>query len=199
MAGWRTPSLLVLLVLAACTSGTGGAALPAGWRSEPPDAVLHEPTGLRFPARWEGLARGEPGTRDELGADVSIAYRDAAGDTTVTLETYPRSAASEPTPADHFDRELLALANRHPGSRVEENAPMNLPLGYAARPGFGAFIHWPAGEREQGSFLILIPRGDRYYRIHTVFVLDGTQQAVEGAWRRLLAFLRTLEPAQAKR
>ncbi|MDJ0847483.1 MAG: hypothetical protein QNK04_03775 [Myxococcota bacterium] len=194
----RIVPLLVPLVAAACAS-PAGPTLPAGWRLAANDVLVHEPTGLAFPARWNGLARGEPRTRDAEGADVSIGYRDGVGGPRVTLTTYPHAAASEPTPADHFDRKLLALAKQHPGARVEENAPMNLPLGYSARPGFGAFLHWPMGEVETGSFLMLISYRDRFYRIDTVFELDGTQQTVEGAWRTSLAFLRTLEPEASRR
>ncbi len=178
----------------ACASAPGGGTLPAGWRLEKDNTLVHQQTGLAFPARWDGFVRGEPRTRDDAGADVAIAYRDALGNVTLNLATYPRSTAPESETAVHFDRQLLALAKSHPGARVEENAPMNLPLGYAARHGVGAFLHWPSGEAETGSFLILIPRGDRFYLVDTVFPLDGRQETVEEAWKRLLAFLRTLEP-----
>lgn len=185
---------LVLLLAAACASPTAG--LRAGWRLEGTDTLVHTATGLAFPAQWNGLGRSAPTSEDAAGESVSVRYGGPRHDISLTLFTYPRRATSDPDPGVHFDREILAFVRAHPGARVEENSPMNLPLGYSARAGFGAFVHWGDAGAETGTFLIVAARGDRFYRVTASVRLDGTQPPVDYAWKTLLAFLRMLEPSE---
>jgi hypothetical protein len=189
----RALALLICSILlgAACADGTD---LPAGWRLDPESASLvHADSGLAFPPQWSGMIRGSPTTYDSEGLNVSIGYNGPENRLALTLYVYPPTYGGSPDPEQHFEGAVGAAVQSHPGAQVERAVRMELPLGNASAAGFSAFLHWPDQFGEAGSFVILIPRQDRFLKVRATFALDQDREAIKKAWEAVSGFLRSLE------
>jgi hypothetical protein len=192
-------ALLVLAVGCASTqppSGPARAPLPAGWRIDASTRELvHVGSLYHFAATHRGCTRVDPHAYDASGANVSVGYQCTDRVLWLTFYVYPNSFGGAPDPTEHFRMVVSEVLVSHDGAELERAVQMNLPLGSRIMTGYNAFLHWYQRDDEIGSFVVLIPDGDRFVKVRTSFLLDGTSRPVEDAWGFTLDLLRTAAPA----
>ena len=155
------------LALAAALAFAGCASVPAGWRAEPSGEVTYLPLNLRFPERFEDLERVGVLTFDGQGQNVAVGYSKEAEKLALTLYFYLRPQGE--TPEDHFKATLKTIVDAHPGARVEFANFSNLRIGDRDRkvPGFIALMLFKDEGTDVGSYLWIIPAGDRFVKLRT--------------------------------
>ena len=191
--------LLALAIGCASTQAPPGPArapLPAGWRlDDSTRELVHVGSLFHFAAIHRGCARVDPHAYDASGANVSVGYNCADRVLWLTFYVYPSSFGGAPDPTAHFRMVVSDALVSHDGAEVERAVQMNLPLGSRIMTGYNAFLHWYERDDEIGSFVVLIPDGDRFVKVRTSFLLDGTARPVDDAWGFTLDLLRTAAPA----
>jgi hypothetical protein len=65
----------------------------------------------------------------------------------------------------------------HPAAKGERVGRGILPVHGEAAPGLGGYFTWTEGPAGYGSYLWLIPRGDRYIKIRATFETTPSTQA----------------------
>lgn len=151
-------------------------------------------SGYRFAALHGGCQRGAVHDYDGSGDNVSVAY-DCPTPMWFTIYVYANSYGGVPHPPDHFRGVVGDVFATHAGAKVENAVEVSLPLGTRTLPGFSALLSWPEPDGEMGSFLLLIPDGNRFVKVRVSFLLDGSDRPFEDALRLADVVLRAVSKA----
>lgn len=144
---------------------------------------VHDSTGFHFaPMRGE-CRRGVPHNYDATGDNTSIGYSCPQSGAWLTLYVYPTSLGGLPDPPQHFRGVVGDALSANPGAKVERAVQGPVPLGSREWPGFIAYLRWFEAEREVGSFVVLVPYGDRFVKVRTSIGLGVADENLDIAWR----------------
>lgn len=196
---FRVGLAALVLAIAACASpprsgpGTAdpGEGLPRGWRADAATGdFVHERTGYRFaPARGE-CRRGMPHDFDAEGDNTSVPYTCPSSGVWLTFYLYPASYGGVPDPPTHFRGVVGDALAAHDGAKVERAAQGPFLLGARQVEGFVAFLRWFEPDHEVGSFVVLVPDGDRFVKVRTSVGLGVADEGIDAAWELTNQVLR---------
>jgi hypothetical protein len=95
---------------------------------------------------------------------------------------YPASYGGVPDPPTHFRGVVGDVLSTHPGAKVERAVQGAFPLGPRQVEGFVAYVRWFEPENEVGSFVVLLPDGDRFVKVRTSVRLGVADEGIDAAW-----------------
>jgi hypothetical protein len=199
IARMRVGLAVLALALAACASpprggpGTAdpGEGLPHGWRADAATGdFVHERTGYRFAAMRGACRRDWPHNYDADGDNTSVPYLCPESGVWLTLYLYPASYGGVPDPPTHFRGVVGDALSAHAGAKVERAVQGTFPLGPRDVEGFAAFLRWFEPEHEVGSFVVLVPDGDRFVKVRTSVGLGVADEGIDAAWQLTNEVLR---------
>lgn len=188
----RIACAVLLLVLTACATpprtGPGsadpGEGLPRGWSTDRATAeFVHAATGFRFAPMRGDCLRTQPHNYDATGENTSVGYNCPQSGAWLTFYVYPTAYGGLPEPERHFRAVVGDALSAHPGSQVERAAQTSLPLGARVLPAFAAQVRWFEDEREVGSFVVLVPDGERFVKVRSSVGLGVADEGLDTAWK----------------
>lgn len=174
------------------TSGARATESSPGWVVQS-DAALHVYSGLSFASEWNSFRRVSTRTYDEKGHNVSVAYQHPDKDLNFTFYVYPKDFDCLPDPKEQFIKAVQDVRGVYPDMTIEKSIRTQIPFGSSTTTGYMAFVRWPHAKVEKGSLVVLIPSGDRFFKVRETFLLDPPDESYQNALSALNQFLQSLQ------
>lgn len=163
-----------------------------------PPAFAADLPATCFPASIEGFetAAFPPDLVAQLAAHrhtQATGYNAARYHTTVTVFVYDRApGANDRKEAEAAIAEAMAM---HEGAELAMGGEGKVPLAGVATPAIGGLLLWTEGGDDVGSFLWVVPRGDRYVKFRASYVRPRHDDELVAAMQFAMASLNTVASA----
>ena len=196
---WRTPGLplaamLLMIVTSMTMAQMAYANLPEGWQSDPDSQdLIYQPLNMRFATHIGDMVRVNPFTYDSKGLDVSIGYNHTKAWVVMTLYIYLRSYYQHPDLGSHFRYCLEEAKRGHKNSVVVSEESTTFPIGPAVVMGLNGFLRYEVDGIEWGSYVVLLPYGERYLLLRVSFLGGDRENVVKSVLALMNDFMTVLQ------